>query len=683
MTNAPIIFIPRAELASAENLRAFIDACRVSPELGARDQFEQNTWATGKTRKGKTTVDRLIFSTREAAIGKQDAPSMQEPFLSFAKAMLVYLESHRPVVSSAIRLAALRCIDAALFQCGKGARPTALNPVALDCAVDLAKEQFGDAAAYRTAGQIQLIADTMQDLLLVPSGPRWTHDVHKPAERNSRIEKVALEAREKALPSAAALRALGKLFRVAEGTCDVLISSVAALMVCAPQRVNEVVRLGHRCLIEEDDGDGISIRWPGSKGYYDHTKPISPAVADVARDAIARIVQCTGVARSIAKWYEDNPNKLYLHARAEHLRHREKLTVQELGLVLFGQGAKNGSVRAWCDGHEVEFVDTGRTIVRYADAERAVISMLPASFPHTSIDGGGLYSEALFVIRKNELNAQRGTYECVVDVVAQDDIAVRLGQRSTTGIKSVFERYGFTEDDGSPIILRTHQFRHYLNHIAQLGGLSQAEVAMFSGRKDVRQNDAYNHMTADEAQEPIARALVEHDFMGHLAQVAQKQPMLRSDFLRSGPLAVHATDFGYCVHNFASEPCQLYRNCLQCEELVCLKGERHKLANIEKAREEKLELLRVAEAAMREGSFNAETWVRLYQDDLAHLDARLKLLRDPAVPDGAAIQSGRVVPWTELGVPPVARAVPRAAGAESAEQLPHTTERLALAELDE
>jgi hypothetical protein len=186
--------------------------------------------------------------------------------------------------------------------------------------------------------------------------------------------------------------------------------------------------------------------------------------------------------------------------------------------------------------------------------------MLPASFPHTSIDGGGLYSEALFVIRKNELNAQRGTYECVVDVVAQDDIAVRLGQRSTTGIKSVFERYGFTEDDGSPIILRTHQFRHYLNHIAQLGGLSQAEVAMFSGRKDVRQNDAYNHMTADEAQEPIARALVEHDFMGHLAQVAQKQPMLRSDFLRSGPLAVHATDFGYCVHNFASEPCQLYRN---------------------------------------------------------------------------------------------------------------------------
>ncbi len=63
------------------------------------------------------------------------------------------------------------------------------------------------------------------------------------------------------------------------------------------------------------------------------------------------------------------------------------------------------------------------------------------------------------------------------------------------GAPSVFERFGMVEADGTVIRMNTHQFRHWLNTLAQAGGMSQLEIARWSGRKDVRQNAAYDHVS--------------------------------------------------------------------------------------------------------------------------------------------------------------------------------------------
>ena len=233
---------------------------------------------------------------------------------------------------------------------------------------------------------------------------------------------------------------------------------------------------------------------------------------------------------------------------------------------------------------------------------------------------------------------------CLIDIVEQGDVAARLGQRDTSGIPSLFKKYGFFEDDGSPLVINTHQFRHYLNTLAQLGGLSQAEIAVFSGRKDVGQNEAYDHLTSEQAQKAISTAIQVHGFTSHLAELQSRSLIERSDFQGLGLTAAHTTEYGYCVHNFASEPCQLHQDCINCPEQVCVKGERHKEANLRALRAETQGLLGQAQEAMAEEEFGADRWVSHQRQTLARIDELLTILESPLTLTGARVVLQNVEP---------------------------------------
>jgi hypothetical protein len=119
MSGRVLHFTPNAELGPQANLAAFIDLCRQSEVLGAREQFDENTWDVGH-QKGQNKVLRVIYSTHEAAAQDKAEPALPQPFLDFAKAVLVYLQDTRPVVSQGPRIAALRYLEAALRDMNKG-----------------------------------------------------------------------------------------------------------------------------------------------------------------------------------------------------------------------------------------------------------------------------------------------------------------------------------------------------------------------------------------------------------------------------------------------------------------------------------------------------------------------------------------------------------------------------------
>lgn len=89
--------------------------------------------------------------------------------------------------------------------------------------------------------------------------------------------------------------------------------------------------------------------------------------------------------------------------------------------------------------------------------------------------------------------------------------------------------------------------------------------------KDVAQNRAYDHMTSDEVQAPVSQAIAS-GFMANLVDKPSANIILRSRFSEAGASAAHTTAFGWCVHDFASEPCPMYRDCINCEEQECVKG---------------------------------------------------------------------------------------------------------------
>ncbi|WP_229502194.1 hypothetical protein [Massilia cellulosiltytica] len=181
--------------------------------------------------------------------------------------------------------------------------------------------------------------------------------------------------------------------------------------------------------------------------------------------------------------------------------------------------------------------------------------------------------------------------------------------------------------------------RHYLNMLAQSGGLSSAEIAIFSGRKDVRQNRTYDHMTSDEVQAPISEAL-RGGFTSELEpmHLAGRELVTRAEFNGLGLTAAHTTEFGWCAHDFAAEPCQMHRDCVNCEEQECIKGDEHKESNLRKLKSETEYLLQQARAALNDDEYGADVWVKHQVTTLERIDALLLILEDPAVPTGARIR---------------------------------------------
>jgi len=641
MSNGVIQFTPRAELDPQANLDAFIHHCRQSAVIDARNQFDCDTWFFGH-QKGHTKVLRAFFNTVEAvSLGKSE-PSMPHPFLNFAKATLVYLQDTRPVVNPAVRVSALRFLEAALRDLDKGSRPTAITHEVLDRAVELARSKVSASVAYRLAGQLEIIAKFMASKGFIVLRQAWNHGLKKPSESGSRISKQALEARQKKLPSEAVLRAIGYIFDDATAPSDVLVSSYLALLLSAPERINEVLRLRRNCIVEGEDRftGKTGLRWRGSKGFEDTTKWLPTRMAPIAREAIANILRVTTPAHELAAWYTSNPNSMFFHEDAKHLRHKDVLTPRELSLLLWGREDNNNSAIAWARTKSLSPIELySHTIgFRKDDVERAVLAMLPDTFPFVPGDSSLRCKDALGVVRVNELHETRATYICMFECVDYSRIDSRLG---VEGKRSIFDRLNYTQDDGARIELNSHSLRHYLNTLAQMGGLSTAEIAIFSGRKDVRQNRTYDHLSSEDVLAPVSDA-IKAGFTSSLVPNSSRTLISRTDFRGIGVVAAHTTEYGWCTHNFAAEPCQMYRDCINCAEQECVKGDAHKETNLRRLKDETEYLLDRARTALNAEEFGADTWVKHQSLTLERINALLGIMEDPDVPIGSRIRLNNV-----------------------------------------
>lgn len=656
MSASILHFTPRAELEPAENVDEFIEMCRQSEVLKAHLQFAKNVWDVGQL-KGHNKVHRAVFSNLEASSKSDSEPCLSEPFLSFAKAVLVYFQDQRPVTTQAPRITALRCIEAALHEHNKGCRPTAVDTMVLDTAVELARRQVSAAVAYRVAGQVEAIAEFMRAKQFISLRGKWLHSMSRPQEHGSRIASDALEARKKKLPSKEALMAIGYIFQEATTASDVLVSSFLALMLCAPGRINEPLRLSRNNLVEEKGK--VGMRWPGSKGFEDGVKWFPTAMGPLAREAMGNILNVTEPAQPLAAWYTENPKKLYLHEGAKHLRNVEVLKLEEVALILWG----NPDLRASANLFSSTTNDLpkqslgGKSIgYRFEDIERAVISMLPESFPYVPGSPELKCADSVVVMRTNEMHSGKATHLCMFETVDYNVITNPLGSREGRGV-SIFERFNFTEADGTPMELRSHALRHYLNMLAQVGGLTGAQIAFFSGRKDTSHNRSYHTRTSAEIQAPITAALAS-GFTSELelqSQIRERPLVTRSEFRKLGLGAGHTSDFGYCEHDFASEPCHQDRDCVNCDEHECVKGDTEKEAGLRKRRAETAFFLNKARAALRDKEYNADAWVTHNTKSLGRMDALLGILDDPQVAVGARIRlASNLVPLiTEPYVRPI------------------------------
>jgi hypothetical protein len=638
-----IVFQPKIELDARANLAAFVTGCRENLTIfGANLPFNEAVWdvteALGRAGMGAKR-ERLIFHTLEDE--DRSGKPMAEPFLSFAKAYLRYMHGLKPTKAIGFRLAALRALETALREQGDMPDPVRTDTGVLNRAAQMLGDRYSEAAAYRIGGQLEMVAAFLSENHLTIAPLRW-HNYLKRPEDAVRVGKAFDDRRAAKMPSEAALDALPKVFRLAREPVDVIVSAVAALLCASPDRISEVLSLPVDCEVRQrrgkDNQDAYGLRWWPAKGAKPMIKWVVPSMADVVQEAIRRIRTITEPARRVALWYEEHPHALYLEDSLEPLRTQRFLSLMQLAMILGLKGEE--SARSWCRKYGVLEQDQPRAPgVRFADVERVVLALLPEGFPVANRETGLKCSDSLLVVRRNELHPRRGTCFCVIEPVTIGQIATGLGARVAHGFGSVFTRLGFTQPDGRPICVTTHQFRHYLNTLAQAGGLSQLDIAKWSGRKDVRQNAAYDHVTADQMLQKIREAVGDESQMfGPLADLPKRVPISRNEFARLVVPTAHTTDLGFCIHDYTMSPCQLHGDCIHCQDLVCVKGDLEKTQRLRLRLEEARDLLKKAEAAMQEGYAGGDRWFMHHNATVERLTQLSSILDDPKLPMGAVVQ---------------------------------------------
>ncbi|GAA0294117.1 hypothetical protein [Pseudomonas rhodesiae] len=152
------------------------------------------------------------------------------------------------------------------------------------------------------------------------------------------------------------------------------------------------------------------------------------------------------------------------------------------------------------------------------------------------------------------------------------------------------------------------------------------------------QNNTYNHMSDDEYQEKIGSFQALKALAGPLEKITANSPVTLADLGAIGDVMAHVTEFGFCVHDYSMLPCQKHRDCLNCTEQVCVKGDEAKVARLKLQREAIFLQLAQAEHALAEGYYGADRWTVHQKQTLDRADQLIALLQSDDIAPGAIVR---------------------------------------------
>lgn len=99
------------------------------------------------------------------------------------------------------------------------------------------------------------------------------------------------------------------------------------------------------------------------------------------------------------------------------------------------------------------------------------------------------------------------------------------------------------------------------------------------------------------------------------------------------------TEYGYCVHDYTIGPCEKFRDCINCTEQVCIKGEDTEILDRIKKRLVTLEqMLCIADAAVESCEMGADRWYQYHKKTVTRLRELVAILENPGIENGAQIK---------------------------------------------
>lgn len=454
------------------------------------------------------------------------------------------------------------------------------------------------------------------------------------------------EKRLSKLPTTTALEGLADVYnQLAQTPQDRLRIAAVAILVVTGFRVGELLTLPVACEVEEmrRGRPAYGLRYykskAGAPGKLYDVRWLTPLQADLAREAIREIRDITEPARQQAKVLEDNDPHIPIPGFAETDRMYARDIQHIMGMpqlsAVHGTISREQLPRY---GKEKKYYFLPSEFEAYLQTRRVKNLWTVAREDGTY----QMLSESLFVVFKNFFFPRGGHVCLLAEPIRKSQINSFLSSHGLN--KSVFERFNIREEDGTFCRMSSHQFRHWLNDVADKGGLPTDVLTRWMGRDNPRDTEAYKHATMGERLRWVKEGIQGEQLQGTMANVYFELPEgERDDFLDGQIQAVHFTPMGLCLHDFAVEPCPYHLNCVRgCPDYLRTKGNRRERQHLLEVQRKTEEALTSAQREATEtGSPLAQAWVEHHQQTLLGIQRALSIDGETHFPDGTLVPANR------------------------------------------
>ena len=668
---------PAAERSATDNFETFVASMRIENPLGISD-WSAMCWDLGQRKRVSSgRKDRIWFNKNFVKkVTEQNAEPFPIAFGDLLRAIVCAREQGRAKgLDSNDHMVLVRAFRY-LYKCAetRADHPTRLTRFDFDEAASACRVEAA-SSAYRVGCKLQEIASMLDRKYLTPVRLNWVNPIPRDSQAGgalqNRTSREFFERRESKLPSDELLNTLAAIANREDlSPPDLLRQRAVELLVCGGFRCNELLMVPRDIWVEEPqkDSNGVQVldrygvpviryglRYVPEKGGHHETqiKWLPTPLVDVARRAVRDIQRITEPFVQVARFMHEHPGRTLLPEPWHSMPGDTLLNMHDVALMV---GLGGGSARLDTKGRQFVALAklTSRSMqckrrtvaaVTKADLEAELCTRSAASTVFPMQQSALKLHECLFLVGVNFIGSGRPTLNGTVTLLTQGQFDDYLtdrsgGPRSVEGTLSIFSRLGYVDSNGSPLSATTHQFRHWLNTLAQEGGLSQVEISRWMGRRSIDDNAAYDHQTGFQLAKRIRERIDSGEATGSAVTTLRqmKDPVRRAEFRQSLVASAHVTDIGVCVQDLSALPCERHRECTTCNDHFIEKGNTEQRDRAQEIFDTAQLMVRLAEAEQQDESYGADNWLA-YQKLVADRASEiLKIHADSSISDGTLVQ---------------------------------------------
>lgn len=662
---------------ATDEQQRLLEVIRAAKELNTYHDVSWESWRWevlqyDRNKRAHHGNSYALLFTRRRENRTDPAICFAPPYSDFAKAIIRIRASLRGVGASAQQgmILALRFLYEALHR-SRLCDPTCLTRRHFHIALEDAHRECSEATTYSIGHSLSEIGEFLNRHQLTRIRIHFESAMRRPFHGDG-TDAASQAAGLKKMPSQDALGVLAAMSSNPTDDNECVLLRIVDLLVVGGFRAGEALTLPRDCWVEETalDAQGRPKTTPGTgeptkrcglrywpeKGGDPIVKWLPDCSVPLARRAVDDLNRLCQKAREAAAMLERNPDRVPIPGGFAANR---LLSMKELAEILCLPRKTSLWRFLTQDLHvlpakRIKLGRVGYVLYCIRDIERALLKRRgPLEVVHTPGGRAQMLSESLCVVFHGQFDPGKPTFPFLPELVTIDRVSRALGKRREG--PSLFSRHRFVASDGTRFKITTHAFRHWINTLADQGGLSDVELARWMGRKDIRQNEAYKHGTVEQRVAWAQEMLKAGKLHGPTASTYQaiQETVSKEEFLRTFVSVAHFTPYGVCTHDFALTPCQYHLNCLAgCAEYLRTQGDREERQNLIQLRAFTVLELKKAESALSEQSQGASSWVDFNRRMVVGIDAALAVDEGDTPPQARAVTAvfpdgknlGRAIP---------------------------------------